>query len=95
MRWEGGPADGFETGPIRIATKSFAAGAAHPELKAGNYIRLSVTDTGEGMEEETLRQAREPFLTTKGIGKGTGLGLSMVHGLAEQSGGALLLKSAL
>jgi signal transduction histidine kinase len=73
MRWEGAPADGFATGTIRIATKSFAADAAHPELK-GRKSYLSVTDTGEGMDEETLRQAREPFLTTKGTGKGTGLG---------------------
>ena len=45
------------------------------------------------MDERTLRRATEPFFTTKGIGKGTGLGLSMVHGLAEQSGGTLILKS--
>jgi CheY-like chemotaxis protein len=45
------------------------------------------------MDAETLRHAQEPFFTTKGVGKGTGLGLSMVHGLAEQSGGKLLLKS--
>src|SRR4029077_14661148 len=60
---------------------------------AGNFIRVSVTDTGEGMDEETLRKATEPFFTTKGIGKGTGLGLSMVHGFAEQSGGRLILHS--
>ena len=53
-----------------------------------------MTDTGEGMDEETLARAAEPFFTTKGVGKGTGLGLSMVHGLAEQSGGRLVLKSA-
>jgi CheY-like chemotaxis protein len=47
------------------------------------------------MDEETLRHAQEPFFTTKGVGKGTGLGLSMVKGLAEQSGGALVLKSRL
>jgi CheY-like chemotaxis protein len=52
-----------------------------------------VTDTGEGMESETLRRAVEPFYTTKEIGKGTGLGLSMVHGFAEQSGGRLILRS--
>ena len=46
------------------------------------------------MDEETLKRATEPFFTTKGVGKGTGLGLSMVQGLAEQSGGALILKSA-
>jgi CheY-like chemotaxis protein len=64
-----------------------------PGLKAGNYLCVSVTDTGTGMDEETLKRAMEPFFTTKGVGKGTGLGLPMVHGMAEQSGGTLLLKS--
>jgi PAS domain S-box-containing protein len=62
-------------------------------LKSGQYIHLSVTDSGEGMDEVTLRKAVEPFFTTKGVGKGTGLGLSMVHGFAEQSGGRLTLQS--
>jgi CheY-like chemotaxis protein len=63
------------------------------DLKPGRYVRLRVIDSGEGMDEETLARATEPFFTTKGVGKGTGLGLSMVHGLAQQSGGALRLKS--
>jgi PAS domain S-box-containing protein len=67
-------------------------GPAGP-LVPGRYVCLSVTDSGEGMDEATLKRAAEPFFTTKGIGKGTGLGLSMVHGLAEQSGGRLVLHS--
>jgi PAS domain S-box-containing protein len=62
-------------------------------LKPGEYICISVQDTGDGMDEETLARAVEPFFTTKGVGKGTGLGLSMIHGFAEQSGGQLVLES--
>jgi CheY-like chemotaxis protein len=62
-------------------------------MKPGRYVRLSVTDTGVGMDEEKLKRAMEPFFTTKGVGKGTGLGLPMVHGLAEQFGGRFVLRS--
>jgi len=60
---------------------------------AGDFVRLVVADTGEGMDDTQLARATEPFFTTKGVGKGTGLGLSMVHGLAGQSGGHLALAS--
>jgi CheY-like chemotaxis protein len=65
------------------------------KLSPGVYIRLSVADTGAGMDQATVVRAIEPFFSTKGIGKGTGLGLSMVHGLANQLGGALDIKSYL
>jgi signal transduction histidine kinase len=63
-------------------------------VQSGRYVLLSVRDTGDGMDAETLARAVEPFFSTKGVGKGTGLGLSMVFGLAQQSGGALRLESA-
>jgi CheY-like chemotaxis protein len=63
------------------------------KVASGRYIRLAVSDTGSGMDAETLAHAVEPFFSTKGIGRGTGLGLSMIHGLAAQLGGALELAS--
>ena len=67
--------------------------AADAPLAPGDYASISVEDSGPGMDAETLRQAVEPFFSTKGVGQGTGLGLSMVHGMARQSGGAFVLKS--
>ena len=84
----------LDGGTLTIAAQEVRVGPDDPSgLKPGDYIRLSVIDTGEGMDEQTLARAVEPFFTTKGIGKGTGLGLSMIHGFAEQSSGRLMLKS--
>jgi CheY-like chemotaxis protein len=82
-------------GVLTIALEHCMARGGRADLKPGAYVRLSVQDTGEGMDEATLARAIEPFFSTKGIGKGTGLGLSMVHGLAEQSGGTFRLESRL
>lgn len=83
-------------GPIVIAADEQALGETNAHgLPAGRYICLTVTDHGEGMDAPTLARAMDPFFTTKGVGKGTGLGLPMVHGLAEQSGGRLVLESQL
>ncbi|MBS7538992.1 PAS domain-containing sensor histidine kinase [Ancylobacter lacus] len=84
----------YDGGRIVIALREEAVtGPDDRRLQPGSYLCLSVSDTGIGMDEETLRRAVEPFFTTKGIGKGTGLGLSMVHGIAERSGGRFMLRS--
>jgi signal transduction histidine kinase len=62
-------------------------------LQPGDYVCVAERDTGEGMDDVTLKRATEPFFTTKGAGRGTGLGLSMVDGLVAQSGGAMRITS--
>jgi CheY-like chemotaxis protein len=76
-----------------VAARPELLEAGQAGLAPGAYVCLSVTDSGEGMDEVTLAKAMDPFFTTKEVGKGTGLGLPMVHGLAQQSGGQLVLKS--
>ncbi len=68
---------------------------SEPKLAPGLYVRISVIDSGFGMDAATLARAIEPFYSTKEVGRGTGLGLSMVHGLAAQLGGAFALSSEL
>ncbi|WP_324749693.1 GAF domain-containing protein [Sphingomonas sp. LY54] len=84
-----------EGGRITISARSETLPKDEEDLAAGRYVCICVIDEGEGMDDETLRRAVEPFFSTKGVGKGTGLGVSMVHGLAAQSGGALRMISAL
>lgn len=80
---------------IRCHNRSIAAHDARPlELLAGDYLCLSVEDSGCGMPPEVIAHAFEPFFTTKPTGKGTGLGLSMVYGFAQQSGGQVRIDSA-
>ena len=62
-------------------------------LMADDYVRVTVTDTGDGMPQEILDRAFDPFFTTKGVGKGSGMGLSMVYGFAKQSGGHVNIES--
>ncbi|MGH8176270.1 MAG: PAS domain-containing protein [Steroidobacter sp.] len=65
----------------------------HPSIEPGEFICISVTDSGVGMEPEVLKRVFEPFFTTKESGKGSGLGLAMVHGFAEQAGGLATIAS--
>ena len=81
-------------GVLRISAETETVPAGHrSKLAPGRYVKLSVSDSGTGMDPATLARAVEPFFSTKGVGKGTGLGLSMVHGLASQLGGALHIES--
>jgi signal transduction histidine kinase len=83
-------------GPLTVSAETVEmAPRSEPKLLPGSYVRLSVVDSGSGMDAATLARAVEPFFSTKEMGRGTGLGLSMVHGLAAQLGGAFLLSSEL
>ena len=81
-------------GRMRIATENVTLAANQVgDVRAGEYVKLSVTDTGCGMTPDVLERAFEPFFTTKPVGKGTGLGLSQIFGFAHQSGGEVGIES--
>jgi signal transduction histidine kinase len=81
-------------GMMRIATANVTLAANEVgDIRAGEYVRISVSDTGCGMTPEVLERAFEPFFTTKPVGKGTGLGLSQIFGFAHQSGGEVGIES--
>jgi signal transduction histidine kinase/ActR/RegA family two-component response regulator len=83
-------------GRMRIATENVTLAANQVgDIRAGEYVKISVTDTGCGMSPEVLERAFEPFFTTKPVGKGTGLGLSQIFGFAHQSGGEVGIDSQL
>ena len=84
-------------GTLNVDTENFTVddeyAADHPVLDAGSYVRVRVTDTGAGMDRETLDRAFEPFYSTKPKDKGTGLGLATVYGIVSQTGGLVELHS--
>ena len=81
-------------GLMRISTENVRlAGNQVGDIRPGDYVKISVTDTGCGMTREVLDRAFEPFFTTKPVGKGTGLGLSQIFGFAHQSGGEVGIES--
>src|SRR5262245_60829251 len=80
----------IETANVVLGESDVASGAGG---KPGQYVRLSVSDTGVGMSKEVLARVFEPFFTTKGPGKGTGLGLSVIYGFVQQSGGHVTIYS--
>ena len=80
-------------GQLTFATRNVfidrADCAAHPGLTTGEYVRLSVTDTGSGMDDKIRQHIFEPFYSTRGVGEGSGLGLSMVYGIVKNHGGSI------
>jgi PAS domain S-box-containing protein len=84
-------------GVLHVQLENFVVDSAfsdqHPELRPGPYVRLSISDTGQGMDQATIERIFEPFFTTKPPGEGTGLGLSVVHGIMQTHEGTITVES--
>ncbi len=91
MRESGGVIE-VSLGMVEISTE---LAMNYPNLHEGTYVRLTVSDTGHGMDRGTIERVFEPFFTTKGVGAGTGLGLSVVHGIVVSHGGEITIESEL
>ncbi len=81
-------------GQLTVSSEHVSVEGRSSEISAGEYVCLSVRDTGSGMSDDVLGRAFDPFFTTKPIGQGTGLGLSMVYGFIKQTGGHVVIDSA-
>ncbi|MFC1523898.1 PAS domain S-box protein [Thermodesulfobacteriota bacterium] len=88
-----------EKGILTVGLEQVDLGSEQDEivlgLKAGQYLKLSVSDTGEGMDRDTIERVFEPFFSTKEVGQGTGMGMATVHGIMESYGGAVSVESEL
>lgn len=89
---------GEKGGVLEISLVDMALGpddtSQHFDLSPGPYLRLSVSDTGHGMDQVVMDRIFDPFFTTKALGEGTGMGLAVVHGIVKSYGGAIIVKSA-